>query len=79
MECDFNLLCYGLFKISKTVIIFKIFKHLKIISFEIFFICLITSWFEIWNGKNIYFQYHLNIHILSQFSITLEKDFEKGL
>jgi hypothetical protein len=29
--------------------------------------------------KNIYFQYHLNIHILSQFSTTLEKDFEKGL
>jgi hypothetical protein len=30
-------------------------------------------------GKKGYFQYHLNIHILSQFSTTLEKDFEKGL
>jgi hypothetical protein len=29
--------------------------------------------------KKYYFQYHLNIHILSQFSTTLEKDFEKGL
>jgi hypothetical protein len=28
--------------------------------------------------KKIEFQYHLNIHILSQFSTTLEKDFEKG-
>jgi len=31
---------------------------------------------EIGNGKKKL--YHLNIHILSQFSITLEKDFEKG-
>jgi hypothetical protein len=28
--------------------------------------------------KKCYFQYHINIHILSQISITLEKDFEKG-
>jgi hypothetical protein len=26
-----------------------------------------------------YFQYHLNIHILSQVLTTLEKDFGKGL
>jgi hypothetical protein len=44
----------------------------------IILICLITSWFEIRNGKKCYFQYHINIHILSQFSTTLEKDFEKG-
>jgi len=43
----------------------------------IFFICLITSWLEIGNGKEYYFQYNLNIHILSQFSTTLKKDFEK--
>jgi hypothetical protein len=42
MECDVNLLCYGLFTIS--------------------------SWFEIGNGKKCYFQYHLKIYILSQFS-----------
>jgi hypothetical protein len=29
--------------------------------------------------KKNYFQYCLNVHILSQFSTTLEKDFEKGL
>jgi len=47
----------------------------------IFLICLIASWFEIGNGKECYFQYHPNIHILNQFSTTLdfEKDFEKGL
>ncbi len=45
----------------------------------IIYICLITSCFEIENGKKYIFQYHLNIHILGQFSITLEKDFEKGL
>jgi hypothetical protein len=28
--------------------------------------------------KKRYVQYHLNIHILSQFSTTLENDFEKG-
>jgi hypothetical protein len=43
----------------------------------IFLICLITLGVEIRNGKTIYFQYNVNIHILSQFSITLEKDFEK--
>jgi hypothetical protein len=35
----------------------------------------------IWNGKwkiKNKNQYHLNIHILSQISITLEKDFEKA-
>ncbi len=26
-ECDFNLLCYGLFKIPKIVIIFKAFLN----------------------------------------------------
>ncbi len=45
----------------------------------IIYICLITSCFEIENGKKYIFQYHLNIHILGQFSITVEKDFEKGL
>jgi hypothetical protein len=39
----------------------------------IFSICLITSWVEIGNGKKCYFQYHLNIHILSQFSNTLTR------
>jgi hypothetical protein len=28
--------------------------------------------------KKSYYQYHLNIHILSHFSTTLKKDFEKG-
>jgi hypothetical protein len=46
MECDFNLSCYGLFKILKTTIILKNF-------FYDFFICLITSWFEIGNGKKM--------------------------
>jgi hypothetical protein len=78
MECDSNLLCYGLFKIPKTVIILKALSRIKRKIFCDFFICIITSWFEIGNGKNCYFQYHLNIHILSQFSTTLEKDFEKG-
>jgi len=45
----------------------------------IFFICFIASWIEIRNEKKSYFQYNLNIHILNQFSITMEKDFEKGL
>jgi len=57
-------------------------KHLKFIIkiiFWDFFVCLISSWFEIGNGrKKNYFQYHLNIHILSQFSTTQKKDFEKG-
>jgi hypothetical protein len=61
-------------------IFFKQLKNnFKIISFEIFYICLIASWFEIGNGKKNYFQYHLNIHILNQFSTTLEKEFQKGL
>jgi hypothetical protein len=84
MECDFNLLCYGLFLIPKTIIIFKsllsiLKRFFKKKSFVIFYICLITSWFEIGNGKKCYFQYHLNIHSLSQFLITLEKDFKKEL
>jgi hypothetical protein len=29
MECDFNLLCYGLFKTPKTVIILKVFSAFK--------------------------------------------------
>jgi hypothetical protein len=32
-----------------------------------------------WKWKKCYFQYNLNIHILSQFSTTLEKDFENEL
>jgi hypothetical protein len=36
----------------------------------------IKIWNWKWKKKN--FHYHLNIHILSQFSTTLEKDFEKG-
>jgi hypothetical protein len=32
-----------------------------------------------WKWKKNYFHYHSNIHILSQFSTTLKKDFEKGL
>jgi hypothetical protein len=65
MECDFNLLCYGLLKIPEIIIILKVFKHLKIISSDIYFIYFIASWFEFGNGKKCYFQYHLNIHILS--------------
>jgi hypothetical protein len=61
MECEFNLLCYGLFKNS----------------FMIYFICRITSWLEIGIEKKCYFQYNVDIHILSQISTTLEKDFEK--
>jgi len=69
MECDFNLLCYVLFKILKSVFIlkalFNILKKLFKIYFGIFLICFIASWFEIGNGKKCYFQYYLNIHILS--------------
>jgi hypothetical protein len=84
MECDLNFSCYGIFKILKITIIFKPFyafknNYLKKLSFIIFVICLIASWLEIGNGKKCFFQYNLNIHILSQFSITLEKDFEKVL
>jgi Fe-S oxidoreductase len=58
----------------------SLFKHLfKKNYFVIDFVCLIASWLEIGNEKKCYFQCNLNIHILSQFSITLEKDFEKGL
>jgi len=42
------------------------------------FLCLIKSRLEIGNWNKCYFQYNLNIHILSQFSTTLENDFEKG-
>jgi hypothetical protein len=83
MECDFNLLCYGLFKIPKIIIILKALLSIKKILFKkyyfVIFLCLIIAWFEIGNGKKCYFQYHLNIHILSQFSTTLKKDFVKGL
>ncbi len=53
MKCDFNLLSYGLFKIPKSVIIFKNpFKHLKKLlkenSFVIFFMFYIIM---IWNWK----------------------------
>jgi hypothetical protein len=37
MECDFNLLCYGLFKIPKIVIILKAFKIIKKIFIYLFF------------------------------------------
>jgi hypothetical protein len=57
MECDFNLLCYGLFKIPKIIIILKEFRSIKKLLFKkkfvIFFICLITSWFEIGNGNKM--------------------------
>jgi hypothetical protein len=45
-------------------LIFLEFKnnYLELLSFEIFLICLITSRFEIGNGKKK-FQYPLNIHI----------------
>jgi hypothetical protein len=33
MECDFNLLCYGLFKIQKIIIILKAFLSIKNIFF----------------------------------------------
>jgi ABC-type sugar transport system permease subunit len=59
------------------------FKHLKLlfkkIFFAIFFICFITSWIEIGNGKKMLFSYNLNIQILNQFSTTLENDFKKWL
>jgi hypothetical protein len=70
-----NLKNYNYFKIP--------FEHSKWICkkyiFCDFLIWFITSWFEIGNGKKCYFQYHLKIHILSEFSTTLGKDFEKGL
>jgi hypothetical protein len=69
MECDFNLLCYGLFKSQKLF---------NLIFFWWYFLYVLQHYDEIGNGKKCYFQYHLNIHILSQFSTTLEKDFEKG-
>jgi hypothetical protein len=50
MECDFNLLCYEYF----LILFFnysKSFKNNKKNNFEILFICFITSWFEIGNGK----------------------------
>jgi len=53
MEYDFNLLCYGLFKIPKIVIILEAFlsiekNYLKNI-FLWFFNMFIASWFEIGN------------------------------
>jgi hypothetical protein len=75
MECDLKFSCYELFKILKITIIFKMFLCIKKTLFYDFFICFITSWLEIGNGKKCYFQYNLNIHILSQFSTTLEKVF----
>jgi hypothetical protein len=65
---------YEYFFLNLSILKLLFFKKL----FWDYFICLIASWFEIGNGKNRYFQYHLNIHILSQFSTTLEKDLEKG-
>jgi len=83
MECDFNLLCYELYKTKTCNCLKSPYKHFKIIILKKiilwYFLCLIASWFEIGNEKKCYFQYHLNIHILSQFSATLEKDFGKGL
>jgi hypothetical protein len=64
-------------KSQKMYFLKNLVKHLKIIV--IFLIYLITSWLEIGNGKKCCFQCNLNIHILSQFVTTLEKDFEKGL
>jgi hypothetical protein len=58
MECDFNLLCYGLFKIPKVVFILKAFLSIIIIIIIlnlIFFICLMASWLETKNGKKITF------------------------
>jgi hypothetical protein len=40
-------------------------KLVKKISSITFFVCFITSWLEIGNGKKCYFQYNLNIHILN--------------
>jgi hypothetical protein len=37
MKCDFNLLCYGLFKISQIVIIFKALLSIKKKSLKNFF------------------------------------------
>jgi len=63
MECDFDLLCYELFKIQKTIIILKILLNISLKNSMIFL--FIASCFEIRDGKKCYFQYHLNIHILN--------------
>jgi hypothetical protein len=50
MECDFNLLCYGLFKIQKIIIILKAFLSIKNIFFKKFFVIFVMSYsIMIWN------------------------------
>ncbi len=51
MECDFNLLCYGLFKILKKIIIFKALLSIKK---KLYIFCDVFNMFYsimIWNGK----------------------------
>jgi hypothetical protein len=59
MECDFNLLCYGIFLIPKLIIILKVFLSIKKIfkknSFEIFFM-----------------SYCIRFEIMSQIIMTLK-------
>jgi hypothetical protein len=53
MQYDFNLLCYELFKDSKTIIILKSFPLFSYYCLENVFKFLIESWHETGNWKKI--------------------------
>jgi hypothetical protein len=85
-----SLMCLKLLDIG-WIIFLKLKKHwingmwIKFImlwTFKKFFYDIFYMSYSImtwnWNGKKCYFQYNVDIHILSQFSTTLGKDFEKG-
>ncbi len=63
MECNFNLLCYGLLKIPEIVIIFKSFLNIII-------------W--IWKWKKMLLSISSKYSYFKPFSTTIKKDFEKG-
>jgi len=66
MQCDFNLLYYELFKILKTIIILeKPFKHKKKNFFYDIFYMSYHHDLKLETETKCYFQYNLNIHILS--------------
>jgi len=54
------------------------FKCLKIISSKIFFICPITSWFEIGNGKKMLLSISSKYSYFKPVFNYTKKDFEKG-
>ncbi len=80
MKYKLNSLCDGLFKVPKTTIISKIFRNMKNgyfveLSFWNFLKCLITSWFEIGNGKDVNFNKYLYLESNFNYNMTLKMDF----